>query len=150
MFFLIRMAFWLGLILVLLPSAGDSPSPKRETEAVSALDAVWAAKSTVSDMRHFCERQPEACTVGSQTATALGQRAQAGAKMLYEFINEQLAPSETGGVTRSAANRRGVPLPLSRPSQPSPPQTQPSQNTLTPGDAAPAWRGPAARSDRPA
>ena len=83
--FLLRMAFWLGVILVLLPSGGSQPTPKAQ---VSATDAVSAAKAAVVDMRQFCERQPEVCVVGSQAAVTIGQRAQAGAKMLYEFLNE--------------------------------------------------------------
>ena len=105
-----------------------------------------AAKAAVTDMQQFCERQPEACAVGSQAAVALGHRAQAGAKMLYEFLNEQLGPNETGtGAVRSA--RRSV-------ARRSAAGRATSQNTLTPADLAPAWRGPQprreARSERPA
>jgi len=139
--FLLRMAFWLTVILVLLPSGGSQPTPKGGN--VSALDAMSAAKATVTDMRSFCERQPEACTVGSQTAVALGHRAQAGAKMLYEYLNEHFGPNDTGTVV-SAATGKAVPLPPARP----------SQHTLSPNDMAPAWRGPPprkdARGDRPA
>jgi len=135
------MAFWLTVILVLLPSGGSQPAPKGGN--VSALDAMSAAKATVTDMRSFCERQPEACTVGSQTAVAIGHRAQAGPKMLYEYLNEHLGPNDTGTVV-NAATGKAVPLPLARP----------SQHTLSPNDLAPAWRGPQprkdARSDRPA
>jgi Family of unknown function (DUF5330) len=136
--FLLRMAFWLAAVLVLLPSGGSQPTPKVN---VSALDAVSAAKATVTDMRSFCERQPEACTIGSQTAVALGQRAQAGAKMLYEYLNEHFGPNDTGTVP-NAATGRNVPLP----------QARPSQHTLLPNDMTPAWRGPplhkAARGER--
>src|SRR5262249_38070738 len=93
--FLLRMAFWLAVVLVLLPSVGTQPAPKTQ---IGASEAVSAAKATVSDLRNFCERQAEACTVGTQAAVAIGQRAQAGAKMLYEFLNEQLGPQETGAV----------------------------------------------------
>jgi len=124
--FLFRMAFWLGLILVLLPSGGSQPAPK---SPVNAIDALSAAKAAVSDMRQFCERQAEACVIGSQTAVALGHRAQAGAKMLYEFLNEQFGPQDAT-VTATVGNT--VPLPAARP----------SQHTLTPADAAPPWRGP--------
>ena len=51
-----------------------------------------------ADLRGFCSRQPDACTVGSQVATAIGYKAQAGAKMLYEVLTEALAPRETGSV----------------------------------------------------
>jgi hypothetical protein len=120
--FLLRMAFWLGVVLVLLPSAGTQPLPKSQ---VGAAEAVTAAKAAVSDLRGFCERQAEACNVGTQAAVAIGQRAQAGAKMLYEFLNEQLGPMETGTVGAAKA----------------------SQHTLTPADLEPAWRGPQPRRD---
>src|SRR5512144_3312402 len=90
--FLLRMAFWLTVILALLPSGGSQPTPKIN---VSAVDAMSAAKATVTDMRSFCERQPDACSVGSQAAVGIGQRAQAGAKMLYEYLNDHLGSQDT-------------------------------------------------------
>ena len=129
--FLLRMAFWLTVILVMLPSGGSQPTPKVN---VSAIEAMSAAKATVSDMRSFCDRQPEACTIGSQTAVALGHRAQAGAKMLYEYLTEYLGPNDTGAVPNGAT---GKVVPLARP----------SQHTLSPNDLAPAWRGPQPRKD---
>jgi hypothetical protein len=126
--FLLKMAFWLGLVLVLLPSGGSTPTPKMP---VNASEAVSAAKAAVDDMRSFCERQSQACIVGSQAAVAIGHRAQAGAKMLYEFLNDQLGPGDTGSVK---ANGPDVPVPL--------PPPRPSQHTLTPTDLAPLWRGP--------
>ncbi len=119
--FLLRVAFWLGVVLVLLPSGGTTPLPKSQ---VGAGEAIVAAKAAVSDMQSFCERQPAACEVGSQTATTLGQRAQVGAKMLYEFLHEHF-----GGET---AVRSTGSLPASKP----------SQNTLRPADLSPPWHGP--------
>ncbi len=125
--FLLKMAFWLGLVLVLLPSGSSRPAPKMP---VNATDAMSAAKAAVTDMRQFCERQAEACTIGSQAVVAIGHRAQAGAKMLYEFLNDQLGPAETGSVT---ATGNGTPMPV--------PAARASQHTLTPNDLAPTWRG---------
>jgi hypothetical protein len=128
--FLLRMAFWLTVILVMLPSGGSQPTPKVN---VSAIDAMSAAKATVTDMRSFCDRQPEACTIGSQTAVAIGHRAQAGAKMLYEYLNEYLGPSDTGTVPNGASGKL--------------PPAKPSQHTLSPSDLTPAWRGPQPRKE---
>ena len=76
---------------------------------VSASEAISAASATVGDLRGFCARQPDACTVGSQVATAIGYRAQAGAKMLYEFLTEAMAPRETGSIaTRQKRHQIGV------------------------------------------
>ena len=96
MFFLLRMAFWLGLVLILLPS-GSSSEPRRRIGSTRP-QAISAASATVGDLRQFCTRQPDACTVGSHVATELGYKAQAGAKMLYDFLTDSSRPKETGSV----------------------------------------------------
>ena len=158
--FLLRMTFWLGVIVVLLPRGESAPASNAQ---INPIDAMSAATATVGDMRQFCERQPEACIVGSQAAEALGDRAKAGAKRLYDMFNEKLAAGETDKVVSvtPAKTTRAVPLPTARPSQHASQaasrnaaagtsrttsQTA-SQNTLTPADLIPAWRGPAPRKD---
>ena len=54
--------------------------------------------------------------------------------MLYEFLNEQLGPGDTGAAAMPA---EAPPMPTARP----------SQHTLTPADLAPAWRGPQPRKE---
>src|SRR5918999_5511625 len=95
MFFLVRAAFWLSIVIILLPTGSQQP---KSVPTIETGKAVSAASAAVSDLREFCARQPEACTVGSQAAVAFGYKAQAGAKMLYEFLSDALAPSETGSV----------------------------------------------------
>ena len=88
MFFLMRMAFWLGVVCLLLPSSGsNSTSPDTQ---VNATEAVTLASAAVSDARGFCDRQPTACEVGSKVALALGHKAEAGARTLYEFVTGSL------------------------------------------------------------
>ena len=89
MFFLLRMAFWLGLVLVLLPREKTPESDK--LPQVGASEAVSAATAAVSDMSQFCKRQPAACEVGGQAATVIGQRAQEGARKLYQIITDKRA-----------------------------------------------------------
>jgi Family of unknown function (DUF5330) len=139
MFFLLRMAFWLGLVLLLLPTGTASRGPA--VSDVGAGNAISAASATVSDLRGFCSRQPDACTVGSQVATALGHRAQAGAKMLYDTLTEALG-GQTGSVG-SGTSRRGAAKTASENS----PSERASQDTLTATDLIPAWRGPLPRKD---
>jgi Family of unknown function (DUF5330) len=90
MFFLLRMAFWLGLVLVLLPREKTPESDK--VPQIGASEAVSAATAAVSDMGQFCKRQPAACEVGGQAATAIGQRAQDGARQLYKIITKPDQP----------------------------------------------------------
>ncbi|BBC01498.1 hypothetical protein ABIF38_007861 [Bradyrhizobium japonicum] len=96
MFFLLRLAFWLGLVLVLLPR--DKTPEADKTPQISASDAVSAATATINDMGQFCKRQPSACEVGGQAATAIGQRATDGARKLYQIITDKKPPDHTGSI----------------------------------------------------
>ena len=124
MFFLLRMAFWLGLVLVLLPREKTPESDK--LPQVGASEAVSAATAAVSDMSQFCKRQPAACEVGGQAATVIGQRAQEGARKLYHIITDKKAPDHTGSI--GGADDADA-------SQAAP------RDTLTPDDLAMEWRG---------
>lgn len=135
MFFLLRVAFWLSIVVMLLPGGAEQ---SKTAPQFSATDAMSAAGAAMSDLRQFCDRQKEACTVGSQAALAFGQKAQHGAKLLYEFLSEQFAPSETGSVPNAPAQATTATSGVG------------SQNTLTPTDLAPAWRGPRPDPRRPA
>ena len=140
MFFLLRMTFWLGLVLILLPTGAAQRSSAGSE--VNASEAISAASATVGDVRGFCTRQPDACAVGSQVATALGYRAQAGAKMLYDMLSEAMAPRETGSLPSAGTRTAGAKGVAEKPAG-----SLTSQNTLTPADLAPSWRGPAPRKD---
>ena len=125
MFFLLRMAFWLGLVLVLLPREKTPESDK--LPQVGASEAVSAATAAVSDMSQFCKRQPAACEVGGQAATVIGQRAQDGARKLYRIITDKKAPDHTGSI--GGAENAGAPTA----------QTA-ARDTLTPNDLVVEWR----------
>jgi len=99
MFFLLRMTFWLGLVLVLLPREKTPEADKMPQ--IGASEAVQAATAAVSDMGQFCKRQPAACEVGGQAAIVIGQRAQDGARKLYQIITDKpdkKAPDHTGSI----------------------------------------------------
>jgi len=96
MFFLLRLAFWLGLVLVLLPR--DKTPESEKMPQISTSDAVSAATATINDMGQFCKRQPTACEVGGQAATAIGQRATDGARKIYQIITDKKAPDHTGSI----------------------------------------------------
>ena len=132
MFFLLRMAFWLCVVCVLLPSGSKTTSPEAK---IDASEAVTLASAAVSDVRGFCERQPDACVTGGKVAVAIGHKAEAGARTLYEFVSKLREKSASG----EKAARPG------------------SEGNLTPADMAPAWHAPVplpprrdARDGRPA
>jgi hypothetical protein len=139
MFFLLRMAFWLTLICVLLPSNGSKPtSPDANIDAVQA---VTLASAAVSDMRGFCDRNPDACVVGGKVAVAIGHKAEAGARTIYEFFTAKLtdktplADLSTASIGNSPTPRQaGHIIPVSAHAH--------GKNTLTPTDLRPAWHAP--------
>ena len=121
MFFLIRMAFWLGLVLVLLPTGKTTDDAK--LPQVSTGDAVSAAAAAVYDMGQFCVRQPAACEIGDKAATVIGHRAQAGARKIYQIITDKKNSDQTGSIGGSE-------------------DAAPSQDTLTTLDREIEWRTP--------
>jgi Family of unknown function (DUF5330) len=127
MFFLLRMAFWLGLVLVLLPREKTTESEKQPQ--IGASEAVQAATAAVSDMSQFCKRQPAACDVGGQAATAIGQRAQGGARKLYQIITDKKSSEPTGSIGSAEG------------AEPSLPDIAP-RDTLTADDLAAEWHVP--------
>lgn len=135
--FLLRITFWLGLVLVLLPR--DKTPESEKLPQIGAADAVQAATAAVSDMTQFCKRQPAACEVGGQAATIIGQRAQDGARKIYQIINdkkeqitneknEKKVPDHTGSIAVAGEGDAAT--------------SEAPQDTLTQDDLALQWRGP--------
>jgi len=122
MFFLLRMAFWLGLVLVLLPREKTPESDN--VPQIGASEAVSAATAAVSDMGQFCKRQPAACEVGGQAATVIGQRAQDGARKIYKIITDK-KPDHTSSIDPADDAEAAVALPA---------------DALTEDDKAIEWR----------
>lgn len=103
MFFLLRLAFWLGLVLVLLPR-DQSDDATKAAPKIGAADAVSAATAAVNDMAQFCTRQPTVCEVGGQAAGVIGQRAQGGARKIYQIITDKKPPDHTGSIGDAVSN----------------------------------------------
>jgi hypothetical protein len=122
MFFLLRMAFWLGVVCVLLPSGTKSASGDANIDATQAMTLASAA---VSDARGFCARQPDACVVGGKVATAIGHKAEDGARTIYGFIMAKLA-EKSAPAENSVASTGQIA----------------GKGTLTASDVQPAWHAP--------
>jgi len=128
MFFLIRTAFWLSIVVMLLPTPESAKVPEAN---FSTGQAISAASATVSDMGQFCSRQPQACEVGSSMLSYLGHKAVASAKWAYEAMTSK---SESGPTALAKTQPRVIDI-------------DGSQNTLTASDTAPGWRGPVRQAE---
>ena len=144
MWFLLRMAFWLGLVLVLLPR--DKTTESQKLPQISAQEAVLAATAAVSDMSQFCKRQPSACEVGGQAATVIGARAQEGARKLYQMMTDK-KPAEADRKSSDSEKKPSEPDKkasdhtgsIGGDADPAPVDMA-SQDTLTPNDLLADWR----------
>lgn len=122
MLFLIRTAFWLMIIVLLLPTDDQQRS-----------EVYGTAQAAVHDVATFCDRNPETCARGKDAFSVLVQKAQFGARMLMDLVNGK---DEAGD--------------FEQPSSEVPPLFEPasydmsaSQDTLNPEDREEAWMGPA-------
>lgn len=154
MSFLIRVAFWLSIVILLLPTGTAPQDPA--TPRVGAVDALSAAGAAVSDFGQFCTRQPDACAIGSRALAAFGQKAQASARWVYEVFAERVA--SPSGASQTAEGEPAPVRPTGRvaPAQPQPRPAMPAhaatgthQNTLTQADRSLPWRGPPPRPTQP-
>ena len=105
MLFLLRTAFWLTLVLVLIPLGSDQTSTPERTVDVDPVSAFLAAQATVSDIGGFCSRNPQACETGGNALSAIGSRARDGAAIVYQYFEpkNQAGASEDGLVTGSTS-----------------------------------------------
>jgi hypothetical protein len=120
--FLIKVAFWLAVVVLLLPTDAGKQHDDTRTQ-VGAIEAFGAAQAAVEDAGAFCARQPAACEVGSLAFQTFGDKALHGAKLLYQFLAARFGAVDTA--TGSISYER-----------------RPGKQTLTPDDIAPAWSGP--------
>jgi Family of unknown function (DUF5330) len=118
MMFLLRTAFWLSVVIFLIPvdHAAEQQAEAVKAQPIGALEAASAAQATLSDMSGFCGRNPTACEIGGRVATTFMLKAQTGARLVYDFIDRSLADKADGAAV--------------------------DHGTLTANDLAPAWHQP--------
>ena len=137
MWFLLRLTFWIGLVLVLLPR--DKALDADKLPQISASEAVSAATAAISDMSQFCKRQPAACEVGGQAATVIGQRAQGGARKVYQYITDK--PEKPDKPDKRSPDHTSS---IGHAESADPALAEAARDTLTADDLQIEWQGAAA------
>jgi len=116
---LIRLAFWLAIIVVLLPT--DSQRQEQITGA-----AVAAFERAVT----FCDRNPSTCTEASQLWATFVRKAEFGIDLAARMVRDGMSNSQQ---PQPASGEVGF-------------EPAPQRGTLSSTDMSPQWRGPAART----
>lgn len=95
MYFLIRMAFWFSLVLVMLPLFSTQSTQRLEGDPkVEFSDAFSAASGAYEYLSAMCSEKPDVCVKSAETFTALGHRAREGARVAYEFLDSKFGDEE--------------------------------------------------------
>jgi hypothetical protein len=81
--FIIRSAFWLSLVLLLIPVDGTGSA---DQPSVNPISALLAARDAVADVSGMCERRPEVCVTGRAALDTIQYRAVESARFAYDLI----------------------------------------------------------------
>ena len=111
--FLVRTAFWLSVVVMLLPADSDTGG---KAPRVTAFEAIAAAQTTVSDLSQFCTRNPDVCVTGGSAFHVFADKVRYGAKMIYGYFGDKKVDQPDGAAPKG---------------------------TLQPSDVAPEWHAPA-------
>ena len=123
MMFLIRTAFWLMIVILLLP-----------TDQQQQSEVYGTAQAAVKDVTGFCDRNPETCAKGQDAFAVLVTKAEFGARMLMNFFNEQTGtPGDATASPQYDAGNLAAPATWDEGT---------SQDTLSGEDREAAWSGP--------
>ena len=122
MFFLLRLAFWVMLICLFLP--GSHEENRR---------LISSASQTVSDLRGFCQRNPQVCEDARLSMTTLLTRFRSGAELLQTLIAQQNGENDDHStiIERTPAPVEPAPKPVAK-----------WQDSLNVVDKQVPWRGP--------
>lgn len=109
MLFLIRTAFWLSVVVLLIPG---SPQTNDEAPRVTLFEAVAAAGTAVADMSGFCDRNPDVCTTGNAALHVFADKVRNGTHMIYSFFDG----SDSADVDKGTLTPEDVEAPWQDPS----------------------------------
>ncbi len=123
--FFVRAAFWIFLILLLMP-----------TNDKEKLDFYTAAGRTVSDLGSFCDRNPQVCEKTAALFETIIHKMRTAAEILEDMVRST-GPGGNPRERRRDADMQGVSSTGAISST-----AAVSQQTLRPDDLQPAWRGP--------
>lgn len=124
--FLLRTAFWLILIILLLP-----------TDETKQRQVFGTAEAAINDISGFCDRNPNACEMGMNAFQSFSEKAQFGAKMLIAFVKDIGADNNTTASVEREPLASGSDQTTGRDVA-----HQIMDGTLTADDLKPAWSAP--------
>lgn len=122
---IIRLAFWLGLVVLLLP-ADEEQQVRLYRTATTSVERVTT----------FCDRNAKTCATAVSMWSTFLKKAEFGARLAVDVVTSRTGAAEESpgswpGNARAQPEYRTAPAP---------------RGTLTPTDLGPAWRTPGQRA----
>jgi hypothetical protein len=124
--FLFRIVFWLGVLILLLPTDEHQQAKLYETAAAS-----------VERLTTFCERNPKACAAAAECWSQFLKKAEFGGRVVVDLVTSRGQRTEAGVAANPRPTGTAAPEPKATPSP---------RNTLSREDQGPAWRAQAQRT----
>jgi hypothetical protein len=91
--FLIRIALFLGLVILFIPADETETKKLGPGQSLSLFDTIGFATAAYSDVEGFCGRNPQACTTGGSFAATFAAKARTGARWVYSYLSPSAATS---------------------------------------------------------
>lgn len=88
--FLIRTAFWLSVVIMLIPADPQSETP---APRVSMFEAFSSVRAVAADFSDFCKRNPDVCVTGNAVLQVFAEKAQNGARLLLRYFDGTAPPN---------------------------------------------------------
>lgn len=85
--FILKSAFFLGIVAMLLPDGGPGEDAGRSQ--VDVFSTFAGAQAAIADLSNFCDRAPAACDAGGDLARFAGERIGDGIALAYNFIETE-------------------------------------------------------------
>jgi hypothetical protein len=89
----IRAAFWLSALIMLLPADKQVGA---EAPSVGVVDTIVAARTTVGDFSQFCARNPDVCVTGSGVFAIFTEKARTGIRLVSHLFGHSGIATDTG------------------------------------------------------
>ena len=131
---LLRLAFWLALIVLLLP-----------TDAQQQARFSNFANNAMERLTTFCDRNEKICSVGSELWSTFLKKAEFGIRLVGDLLGAsgRQAPQTSAPHTSAPQSSKEAP-PAPEPSRGKHADNSDRRGTLSPSDLyQPPWRGPA-------
>jgi hypothetical protein len=99
--FIIRVVFWLAVIILLLPS---DPNAGPDAPQVTFMQALNAVRGTINDLSQFCTRNPDLCATGGDIIAVAADKARYGIEQIQAYLDHN-----TGGADTLTAEDTNIP-----------------------------------------